>query len=49
MRLSERQTWNYFGGGAEAPATLGGCVQYRGHLREGPINEIILDTVQKLV
>ena len=28
--------------GAEAPATLGRCVQYRGHLREGPINRFVL-------
>ena len=34
-------------GGAEAPATLGRCVQNRGHLREGPINRFVLDTVQK--
>jgi hypothetical protein len=32
---------------AKLPATLGGCVQYRGHLRKGTINRVVLDTVQK--
>jgi hypothetical protein len=38
---------SYFEQGAEAPATLGRCVQYQGHLREGPMNWIVLDMVQK--
>ena len=37
----------YFFWGAEATSNLGWCVQYRGHLREGPINGFVPDTVQK--
>jgi hypothetical protein len=35
-------------GGTEVPAALGGCVQYRGHLRGGTINRVIPYTVQRL-
>jgi hypothetical protein len=35
-------------GGTEVPAALGGCVQYRGHLRGGMINRVIPYTVQRL-
>jgi len=35
-------------GGTEVPAALCGCVQYRGHLREGMINHVVLHTVQRL-
>ena len=28
-------------GGTEVPATLGGCVQDRGHMRSGSINRVI--------